>query len=87
MAISNLRLGQTQTVSGSVDPAHTGSVRLTIERNGRRLNTKTVPLTSTGYSFSYTPARTGSYAIFARIGSDTDHLGSTSVKSTFKVVR
>ena len=87
MATSNLQLGQTQTVSGSVDPAHKGSVKLTIERDGRLLTTESVTLTSTGYSFSYKPTRTGTYAVFARFGSDTDHLGSRSVKRSFKVVQ
>ncbi len=85
-ATTRLKLGGSQTISGSVSPAHTGSVKLIIERNGRRLTTKTVPLTSTGYSFSYKPGRTGTYAVFARFGSDTDHLGSTSAKRSFKVV-
>jgi subtilisin family serine protease len=86
-ATANLELGQSQNISGSVSPAHTGSVKLIIERNGRRLTTKTVPLTSTGYSFSYKPTRSGTYAVFARVGGDTDHLGSTSVKRTFKVMK
>ena len=84
---ANLKLGQTQSISGSVSPAHTGSVKLIIERNGRRLTTKTVPLSSANYSLSYKPTRAGTYAVFARFGSDTDHLGSTSVKRSFKVVQ
>ncbi len=86
-ATANLKLGQSQTISGSVSPAHTGSVKLIIDRNGRWLTTKTVALTSTGYSFSYKPTRTGTYAVYASFGSDTDHLGSTSVQRTFKVVK
>ena len=84
---ANLELGDSKTISGSVSPAHTGSLKLTIERNGRRLTTRTVPLASTGYSFTYKPTRTGTYAVFARFGSDTDHLGSTSMKRSFKVVK
>jgi len=86
-ATTSLQLGQSQTISGSVGPAHTGSVRLIIERNRERLTTRIVALTSTGYSFNYVPARTGSYAVIARVDGDTDHLGSTSVKRTFKVVK
>jgi hypothetical protein len=62
-------------------------VKLTIERDGRLLTTKTVPLTDTGYRFSYKPSRAGTYTVSASFGSDTDHLGSTSVQRTFKVVK
>jgi hypothetical protein len=86
-ATNKLKLGDRETISGSVRPIHTGSVKLTIQRNGRRLTTKTVPLTSAKYSFNYKPTRVGTYAVFARFGSDTDHLGSTSVKRTFSVVK
>ncbi len=84
-ATTRLKLGRTQTISGSVSPAHTGSIRLTIERNGRLLSTKTVALAETGYRFSYKPPRAGTYAVSASLGSDTDHLGGTSVWRTFRV--
>jgi hypothetical protein len=86
-ATTNLKLGGTLNISGSVSPAHTGSVKLIIERNGRRLTTKTVTLTSTGYSFSYKPPRTGTYKVSVSVGNDVDHIGSTSAKRNFKVVK
>jgi subtilisin family serine protease len=86
-ATTNLELGGAQNISGSVSPAHTGSVKLIIERNGRRLTTKTVTLTSTGYSFSYKPPRTGTYKVSVSVGNDVDHIGSTSAKRSFKVVK
>jgi hypothetical protein len=86
-ARNKLKLGRSQAISGSVSPAHTGSVKLIIERNGRRLATRTVSLTNTGYSFTYKPTRTGTYAVFARYGGDSDHLGGTSEKRTFKVIK
>jgi thermitase len=84
---TSLELGDSLTISGSVTPAHTGSVKVIIERNGERISTKTVPLTAAGYSFSYRPQRTGSFTFSASVGSDSDHLGGTSAKRTVKVVK
>lgn len=83
---NRLRLGRSTVLTGTVNPAHTGSVKLVVERNGRHLTTKTVSLDGTGYRFSYKPKRTGTYSVSARFGGDNDHLGNTSVARTFKVV-
>ncbi len=84
---TNLKLGGSQTLSGSVTPAHTGSVKLTIKRNGRRLTTRTVPLSGTDYRLTYKPTKIGTYAVSATFGGDNDHLGNKSVNRTFKVVK
>lgn len=86
-ATTNLKLGRSRTVSGSVGPAHAGSVKLTIKRNGALLATKTLTLASSKYSFTYKPTRAGTYSFSARFGGDTDHLANTSVARSFKVVK
>jgi len=86
-ATTNLKLGKSRAVSGSVGPAHAGSVELTIKRNGALLTTKTLTLSSSKYGFTYKPTRTGTYSFSASFGGDTDHLGNTSPARSFKVVR
>jgi subtilisin family serine protease len=86
-AATNLKLGKRRAVSGSVGPAHAGSVKLTIRRNGALLTTKTLTLSSSKYSFTYKPTRTGTYSFSASFGGDTDHLGNTSVARSFKAVK
>jgi thermitase len=86
-AKTNLKLGKSRAISGSVNPAHTGSVKLTIKRNGKQITTKTLTLRSSKYSFTYKPTRTGTYSFSARFGGDADHLANTSVARSFKVVK
>ncbi len=86
-ATTNLKLGKSRAVSGSVAPAHAGSVKLTIKRNGALLATKTLTLSGSKYSFTYKPTRTGTYSFSASFGGDTDHLANTSVARSFKVVK
>ena len=86
-ATTNLKLGKSRAVSGSVNPAHAGSVKLTIKRNGALLTTKTLTLSSSKYAFTYKPTRTGTYSFSASFGGDTDHLGNTSPTRSFKVVK
>ncbi len=84
---TNLKLGKSRTISGAVSPAHTGSVTLTIKRDGAVLTTKTLTLSSSKYSFTYKPPSVGTYSFSASFGSDTDHLGNTSMERSFKVIR
>jgi hypothetical protein len=86
-ATTNLKLGKSRAVSGSVSPAHAGSVKVAIKRNGALLTTKTLTLSGSKYSFTYKPTRTGTYSFSASFGGDTDHLGNTSVARSFKVVK
>ena len=86
-ATSNLKLGKSRAVSGSVNPGHAGSIEVTIRRNGALLTTKTLTLSGSKYGFSYKPPSTGTYSFFASFGGDTDHLGNTSVVRSFKVVK
>ncbi|MDP9486294.1 MAG: S8 family serine peptidase [Actinomycetota bacterium] len=86
-ATTNLKLGKSRAVSGSVGPAHTGSVKVAIKRNGALLTTKTLTLSSSKYGFTYKPTSTGTYTFSASFGGDTDHLGNTSVARSFKVVK
>ena len=83
---NRVRLGRSTVLTGTVNPAHTGSVKLAVERNGRYLTTKIVSLDGTGYRLSYKPKKAGTYSVSARFGGDNDHLGNTSVARTFKVV-
>jgi hypothetical protein len=87
LSTAKLKLGGSEIISGSVSPAHTGSVRLVIKRNGQRLTTKTVISKNSAYSFSYKPPSTGIYTFSASFGGDTDHLGSRSVERSVKVVK
>ncbi len=86
-ATTNLKLGKSRAVSGSVGPAHTGSVKVAIKRNEALLTTKTLTLSSSKYGFTYKPTSTGTYTFSASFGGDTDHLGNTSVARSFKVVK
>ncbi|PLS85717.1 MAG: hypothetical protein CYG60_11095, partial [Actinobacteria bacterium] len=86
-ATTNLKLGRSRAVSGSVTPAHAGSVKLTIKRNGVLLTTKTLTLSSSKYGFTYKPTSTGTYSFSASFGGDTDHLANTSPTRSFKVVK
>ena len=86
-ATTNLKLGKSRAISGSVGPAHAGSVKVAIKRNGALLTTKTLTLSSSKYGLTYKPPSTGTYTFSTSFGGDTDHLGNTSVARSFKVVK
>ena len=84
---STLRPGQRQVISGAVKHFHTGSVRLTIRRNGKPFLSKSVALKDSGYSFSLPMRGVGSYWVNVRFaGGDDDHLAGSAIRR-FKVVR
>lgn len=85
---TNLKLGRTRTVSGSVTPKHGNSVTVTIKRNGSVIARKKATLNSNSrYSFKYKPGRPGTYAFFATYPKHADHLGNRSPQKSFKVIR
>jgi thermitase len=86
-ATTDLKLGRGRTIYGAVTPAHAGSVKLTIRRNGSVVSTRSLTLSSSRYGFVYKPPSTGTYSFSASFGGDTDHLGNTSAARSFKVVK
>lgn len=86
-ATQGLKLGKSRTISGAVAPAHTGTVKLTIKRNGKQVLSKSLPLKSSRYSYSYKPRAAGSYSVVASFAGDADHLGGGSPVKIFKVTR
>jgi hypothetical protein len=87
LAGTDLTLGKSRAVAGSVLPEHEGSVRLVIKRNGNVIDRKTVTLTDSRYRLVYKPPRLGNYSIYAVFPKDEDHLGNRSPQRSFKVVR
>ncbi|HET7479640.1 MAG TPA: hypothetical protein VFJ72_09020 [Rubrobacteraceae bacterium] len=88
VAATNLKLGNSRVISGSVAPAHAGVVKLTIKRNGAPvLANKSLSLKSSRYSFSYKPPRAGLYTVSVSFAGEADHLGGTSPVRSFKVIK
>lgn len=84
---TTLKLGQSRTVYGSLSPAHTSYVTLTIRRNGAVVATRNLTLTSSRYSLAYKPPSTGTYSFSVSYAGDADHLGNISLTRSFSVVR
>lgn len=87
VSATSVKLGKSLTVYGSVAPAHTGYVALTIKRNGTAISTRYVRLNNSRYSLVYTPPTPGTYSVVASYASHADHLGNTSVPRGFSVVK
>lgn len=83
----DLKLGRSRVISGSVRPAHNGTVRLVIRRNGTVIARQTLPLTDSRYRFSYQPPRRGTYRFTTLRYADEDHLNGRSRTKGFRVVR
>ena len=86
-ATTGLKLGQSRTIYGAVTPAHAGSVKLTVRRNGVVISTRSLTLSSSRYRFAYKPPSIGTYSFSVTFAGDTDHLGNTSPTRSFKVVK
>lgn len=89
-ATTNLKLGRTRAISGSVSPVGAGrSVRMTIYTPGTARNvTKTLALDGASrYSFAYRPKAPGRYSVSVSFIKDADHLGSFSPLASFRVIR
>jgi hypothetical protein len=84
---TKLRLGRYRSLAGSVSPSHTGTVKLTIKRNGAPFDVKNVNLNDSEYWMEFRPPRTGTYSVKASYAGDADNLGNTSPTKSFKVVR
>lgn len=84
---TTLDLGQRRTLSGRVSPAHGGSVKMIIKRNGTRIATKSLSLNDSRYRFVYKPSRPGRYTFLTVFPKDTDHIGNRSPAKSFRVVR
>lgn len=87
LSTTSVKLGRGVTISGSVQPSHTGSVKLKIKRNGVKVAEKIVTLNDSKYRFVYKPAKTGSYSAVASFAGDKDHLGNLSPTKSFKATR
>ena len=87
-AATDLKLGQSRPLSGTVSPAHSGTVELVVKRNGTLVLTKALPLdAASSYRFSYKPTSTGNYTAQVTFAGDADHLNGSSPIRSFKVVR
>jgi thermitase len=84
---TTLDLGQKRALSGRVLPAHEGSVKMIIKRNGTKIATKSLSLNDSRYRFVYKPSRPGRYTFFTVFPKDKDHIGNRSPARSFKVVR
>lgn len=87
LSAERLSPGKALTMSGEVQPKHGGEVFLTIRRNGEKFARKSVALTDSGYSLPYAPPKEGKYTVVVRYPDHADHLGNTSPKRSFEVVR
>jgi hypothetical protein len=87
LTIDNMKLGESLSISGAVTPEHEGKVTLIIRRNGKAWAEKSADLTGSRYSFRYKPGSVGEYTVVARYPTHADHLGNTSRKRSFVVVR
>ncbi len=85
--VRDTTLGRSRVVSGTVSPAHGGSVRLVVKRNGSIIERKSATLNDSRYRFGYKPTRPGRYTFYAIFPKDADHLGNRSVERGFRVVR
>jgi hypothetical protein len=82
---ASFRLGQTVTLSGAVSPAHSGTVRLTIDRPGTLADqVQNVTLNRSSYSFKYKPTVRGDYTVVAHFAGDADHAAGQSAPRTFR---
>ncbi len=87
LSTDRLKLGEALTFSGAVSPAHDGKVTLIFHRDGAAWAEKSVDLEDSRYSFRYKPDAAGEYTVIARYPAHADHLGNTSPKRSFEVVR
>lgn len=90
VATTNLKLGRTRVISGSVSPVDAGrSVRMTVYTPGTARNvTRTLALDGASrYSFAYRPKAPGKYSVSVSFVKDADHLGSISPLASFRAVR
>jgi hypothetical protein len=88
LSTDNVKLGNSLTMCGEVQPSHGAAVTLTINRDGEKVATKRVGIDEDSrYSLTYRPRRSGSYSVIARFSGDDDHVGNTSPRRRFSVVR
>lgn len=80
-----LRLGSSRTLRGTVVPAHEGSVRLVVRRNGIKTGSVTRTLVDSAYEWTFTPPSRGRYSFVARWRADGDHLGGSSPRRSYRV--
>ena len=84
-ATNPLSLGERRVVTGSVVPAHDGSVQVTVLRNGTRVAREAVSLIDSRFRWSYRPKRVGGYTVVVTWAGDADHLGTMSTRKSFRV--
>lgn len=86
---TQLKVGESLTMSGRVSPDHQGDkVTLIIKRNGEEVARKSVALDENSrYSLAYEPPGAGEYSVVTRFAGDSDHVGSTSSTRSFSVIR
>ncbi len=87
LSASSITLGKSLTISGAVSPSQTGSVKLSIKRNGKLLATRSIALSNSKYSYTYKPPSTGTYSVVASYAGSTTNLGNSSPSKSFTVAR
>jgi len=87
MRTRDLGLGGTRTLTGTVAPRHTGSVRVVIARGGTVIARPKVALVDSRYRFTYRPSRAGRYTFRTVRPGDRDHLRGSSPVRALRVTR
>lgn len=79
-----VKLGRSVGIYGTVMPALTGTVKLTITRNGAVLSKQSVPLNSSRYSMPYKPRTAGVYYVTATFGNEISSGTTNTAKFTVR---
>ncbi|AHY46489.1 Hypothetical Protein RradSPS_1206 [Rubrobacter radiotolerans] len=87
LSATSIRNGGNITVSGAVQPAHGGTVRVVIRRGEQVVTTRNVTLANSRYTLRYKPPGVGQYTVRVSFAVDADHAGGTGPERRFRVVR
>jgi protocatechuate 3,4-dioxygenase beta subunit len=88
LSASSVQIGTTVTISGSLNPARTGSVSIYTSFGGSAFSkVAEVNLSNGQYSYSITPIQMGTYLIKADWPGDNDYAASTSSQAALTVTK
>ena len=88
VAATDLKLGRARAISGAVAPAHEGEVELIVERKGKAVLQKNLPIDANSrFATSFKPTAPGTYSVRVSFAGDADHAAGNSPTKTFRVVR
>ena len=88
LSASSAQIGTAITISGSLDPARTGTVSIYTAYEGSAFTKLAdVDLSDGQYSYSLTPDRIGTYVVKADWPGDNDYAAATSSQATLTVTK